>query len=146
MKVVITFLMSRDTAVRIATGYGLDGQGVGIQVPIGTKFFSSPRHPNRFWSPPRLLCNGTVCSFLRGKAAAAWSWLFISKQCRGQEYVDLYIHIPILLHGIVLDSLSTGPNLPFLITSLNGNRCGIPIWKFGDQFVALIFMHLISFI
>jgi hypothetical protein len=32
----------RDSAVGIATGYGLDGRGVGIQAPVGARFF--PRH------------------------------------------------------------------------------------------------------
>jgi hypothetical protein len=35
----------------------------------------SPRRPDRFWGPPSLL----------------------------QEYVDLYIHSPIHLHGVVLN-------------------------------------------
>jgi hypothetical protein len=30
--------------VGIVAGYGLDSQGVGVRVPIGAKFFSSPRH------------------------------------------------------------------------------------------------------
>jgi hypothetical protein len=29
-----------------------------------------------------------------GKAAGAWSWPLNSNYCRGQEYVDLYIHSP----------------------------------------------------
>jgi hypothetical protein len=37
---------------------------------------------------------GTGGSFLRGKAAGAWSWPLTSKYCRGQEYLDLYIHSP----------------------------------------------------
>jgi hypothetical protein len=28
--------------------------------------------------------------------------------------VDLYIHTPIRLHGVVLNELSTGTNLPYL--------------------------------
>jgi hypothetical protein len=35
---------SRDGAVSIAPDYGLDGQGVGIRVPVGLRFFSFPRH------------------------------------------------------------------------------------------------------
>jgi hypothetical protein len=33
---------SRDSAVGIATGYGLDGRGVGVRVPVGARF--SPLH------------------------------------------------------------------------------------------------------
>jgi hypothetical protein len=31
-------LMSRDSAVGIATGYGMDDQGVRVQVPVGQEF------------------------------------------------------------------------------------------------------------
>jgi hypothetical protein len=34
---------------------GLDGRGVGVRVPVGSKFLSSPRCPGRFWSPNSLL-------------------------------------------------------------------------------------------
>jgi hypothetical protein len=57
---------SRDSAVRIATGYGMDGRGVGVRVPEGERFFSSLHRPCRLWSPLRLLCNG-----YRAKAAGA---------------------------------------------------------------------------
>jgi hypothetical protein len=39
--------------------------------------------------------------FPRGKEAGAWSWAFTSNWCRCQENVDLYIHSPTSLHGIV---------------------------------------------
>jgi hypothetical protein len=43
----------------------------------------------------------------------AWSWPLTSSCCRGQEYLDLYIHSPLRLHGVMLDQLST-QTLPFL--------------------------------
>jgi hypothetical protein len=49
---------SRDIAVGIATGYGLDGRGVGVRVPLGSRMFSSPRGPDRSGGPPSLLSNG----------------------------------------------------------------------------------------
>jgi hypothetical protein len=33
---------NRDSAVGIATGYGLDDKRVGVRVPVGARFFSSP--------------------------------------------------------------------------------------------------------
>jgi hypothetical protein len=54
-----TAYSSRDSAVGIATGYGLDDLEVGVQVPLGSRIFSSPRRPNRFCRPPCLLSNGT---------------------------------------------------------------------------------------
>jgi hypothetical protein len=52
------FIGSRDSAVGMATGYGLDDRGVGVRVPVGSRIFSSLYRPDRFWCPPSLLCNG----------------------------------------------------------------------------------------
>jgi hypothetical protein len=40
-----------NTAVGIATGYGLDDRGIGVRVPVGSRIFSSG-------SGASLLCNG----------------------------------------------------------------------------------------
>jgi hypothetical protein len=59
--ILITFCLEvrdQDNAVGIATGYGLDGQGVGVRVLVGARFFSSPLHSDQFWGPPNLLSNG----------------------------------------------------------------------------------------
>jgi hypothetical protein len=37
---------SRDRAVGIATGYGLDDRGVGVRFPVESRIFSSPRRPD----------------------------------------------------------------------------------------------------
>jgi hypothetical protein len=55
-----------DSSVGIATGYGL----AGVQVPVGSRIFYSPRRPDRLWGPPNLLSNG----YSGGKTAGAWSW------------------------------------------------------------------------
>jgi hypothetical protein len=34
---------SRNSSVEIANGYGLDDLGVGVRLPVGARFFSSPR-------------------------------------------------------------------------------------------------------
>jgi hypothetical protein len=49
---------SQDSAVGIATGYGLDGRSVGVRVPVGARYFSSARRPDRLWGPPSLLSIG----------------------------------------------------------------------------------------
>jgi hypothetical protein len=46
-----------DSVVRIATGYGLDDQGIGVRVPVGWTISSSPRRRDRLWGPPNLLSN-----------------------------------------------------------------------------------------
>jgi hypothetical protein len=52
---------SRDSAVSIATGYGLDGRGVRIRFPVGSRIFSTasrpalgPTHPPIQWVLPAL--------------------------------------------------------------------------------------------
>jgi hypothetical protein len=47
-----------DSVVGIATGYGLDDQGVGVRVKVASRIFSSARRPGRLWGPPTLLSNG----------------------------------------------------------------------------------------
>jgi hypothetical protein len=49
---------SRDSVVSIATGYGLVNWESGVRVPVGSRIFSSPCHPDRLWGPPSLLPNG----------------------------------------------------------------------------------------
>jgi hypothetical protein len=43
--------------IGIATGYGLDNQGVGVLVPVGSRIFSSPCCPDQLWDPLSLLSN-----------------------------------------------------------------------------------------
>jgi hypothetical protein len=47
----------RTWKVSIAAGYGLDGGGVGVRVPVGSTI-SSPRCSDQLWGPPNLLSNG----------------------------------------------------------------------------------------
>jgi hypothetical protein len=38
-----------ESAVGIATGYGLDDRGFGVPVAVGSRTFSSPSHPDWLW-------------------------------------------------------------------------------------------------
>jgi hypothetical protein len=51
-----------DSAVGIATGYGLDGRGIGVRVPVGAIFYSSSRPPDRLGPtrPPIQWVSGTA--------------------------------------------------------------------------------------
>jgi hypothetical protein len=55
------------------TGYRLYNRKVGVQVLEGSRIFSSPQRPDRFWGTPSLLSNGYLGLFPRG-----WSWPLIS--------------------------------------------------------------------
>jgi hypothetical protein len=58
LRSIIVRKLSRDSTVGVATGYRLDGQGLGVRVPVGARFFFSLCHPDWFWGPPSLLSNG----------------------------------------------------------------------------------------
>jgi hypothetical protein len=60
--------------VKVSSYLGLDDRGVGVRVPVGARFFFSPRRPDRCWGPPSLLSNGYQGLFPRGKTVGAWSW------------------------------------------------------------------------
>jgi hypothetical protein len=38
------------------TGYGIDGQMVGVRVPAGARVFASTRSSNRFWGQLSPVC------------------------------------------------------------------------------------------
>jgi hypothetical protein len=63
---VTSIVQSRDSSVGIATGYGLDDQGLGVRVPVGARIFTSPCRPDRLWGPPSFLSNGYRRLFPRG--------------------------------------------------------------------------------
>jgi hypothetical protein len=64
--------VSRDSVVGIATGYWLDDRGVGVQVPMGSRIFTSPCRPDRLSEVHQTLYPmGSGGSFLGGKAAGA---------------------------------------------------------------------------
>jgi hypothetical protein len=54
----VVCMASRDSAVGIATGYGLDCRRVGVQVLVRTRMFSFSRRPDRPCGPLSLLSYG----------------------------------------------------------------------------------------
>jgi hypothetical protein len=57
---------SRDSAVGIAAGYGLDDWGVWVRVPVEARIFYSVQGLDWFWGPISLLSNGQRWLFPRG--------------------------------------------------------------------------------
>jgi hypothetical protein len=51
-------LLSRDSSVGIATGYGLDDRRIGVRVQLESRIFTSPCRSDRLWGPHNLLSNG----------------------------------------------------------------------------------------
>jgi hypothetical protein len=109
--------MSRDSAVGITTGYGLEDRGVGVRVPVGSRIFSSPRSPDLLCGPPNLLFNGYRGLFpwgLSGRGVKLTTHLKLVPESR-KVHLLVYIHSPIRFHGVVLNYLSIGKTLPFYI-------------------------------
>jgi hypothetical protein len=105
---VITFccknMRSRDSLVGISTDYGLDGRG---PIPLHGQSLSLP-HSVQSCSRthPASYPVGTWGSFPMGKAARAWSWHPSSAEVK---MVELYLHSPVYLHGIVVNCRSQWP-------------------------------------
>jgi hypothetical protein len=94
---------SRDSTVGIATGYGLDDRGIGVRVLVKSRISSPPRRPDRFWGPPSLLPITYRGLFPGGLSVLGVKLTSHLHLYRGKESVDLYIHSPIRLHGLVLN-------------------------------------------
>jgi hypothetical protein len=47
----------QDSAVGIAAGYGLNGRGIGVRVPVGSRFVPFPRRPDWLWGSLSLQYN-----------------------------------------------------------------------------------------
>jgi hypothetical protein len=60
---------SRDNSVGIASGYGLDGRGIGVRFSTEENITFSPQLPDRLRGPHSLSCNGHQRLFDWGKAA-----------------------------------------------------------------------------
>jgi hypothetical protein len=72
---------------------------------------------------------GTGGSFPGGKAGGGGGTCPPATQkCCGHENEDLYGHSPIRLHGVELNSLSTGTNLPFLPIKGEGFKFFLKFW------------------
>jgi hypothetical protein len=56
--IMVSKLVSLDSSVCRATSYGLDDRGLGVQISVGSRMFSSSRLPGRLWGPPSFLSNG----------------------------------------------------------------------------------------
>jgi hypothetical protein len=103
---------SRDSSVSIATGYGLDGRVVGVRVK-NFHFSTSSRPALGYTQPPIQWVPGALSPGVKRPGREADHSLPTSAEIK--KNIDLHIHVPIRLHGIVLSQLSTGITLPFAL-------------------------------
>jgi hypothetical protein len=92
--------------IGIATGCGLDGGGVGVRVLAGSRIFSKLSRPAlESTQPPIRWIPGALSPGVKRPGREV-----PRSRKRGS------IHLPpIHLDGVVLNSLSTGTNLPLLL-------------------------------
>jgi hypothetical protein len=104
----------RDSAVGIATCYGLDGPG--IESRWGEIFRTCP---DRSWGPPSLLYIQWVPVLSWDKVARAWSWPPTPSGAEVKERVEIYLHCT---SGPLWSVLEWSLPLPLLIL------CGWEKW------------------
>jgi hypothetical protein len=80
---------------------------------IGLKYIKKPLRwrPYQLWVPASLLSNGYWGLFNRGLSGRGVNLTTHLHLVPRSRMVELYLHSPVCLHGIVLDWLSTGTTL-----------------------------------
>jgi hypothetical protein len=104
------------SVVGIATGYGLDDQEVGDQVPVRARIFCTLCCPDRLWDLPSLLSNGypgLLSRGLSGRAVKLTSHLQLVPRSR-KHRLYVYTHSSMRIHGVLLNNLRTGTKYLFL--------------------------------
>jgi hypothetical protein len=87
---------SHSSIVGIMTGYGLDNRGVRVRVPVGSRTFTSPYHPDQLWGPPNLQTNGyggAISPGVKQQNREADHSPPTSVKVK-ETWIDLYIHSP----------------------------------------------------
>jgi hypothetical protein len=118
-----TIHIEKISVVGIATSYRLDGRGIGVRVPVGSRIFSSPHRPERLCGPPNLLSNGYQGFFPLGLSARGVKLpTHLQLVPRSSEYISIHsLSNNIFLIGIVgvgvqLDPLGTAAtNWPIVL-------------------------------
>jgi hypothetical protein len=93
-----------DSAVGIATSYGLHDRGVGVRVPVVSRIFSPPRRSDGLWVPANLPSNGYRGLFPRGvKRPGREVDHSPPTSADVKKTLGPHIHSPVSLHGVVLN-------------------------------------------
>jgi hypothetical protein len=100
---VTTYNSHTDISVGVALGYGLDDRGSRVRFPAGAGNFSlHHRLQNGSVAHPASYPLGTRRSFLGGKRPGREADHSPPSSAEVKELVELYLHSPIRLHGVVL--------------------------------------------
>jgi hypothetical protein len=102
LKFCTVHCQSRDSSVGIALGYGLDDRGSRVRFPAGAGNFSLHRIQNGSGAHSASYPVGTWGSFPGGKATGREADHSRPSSAEVKECVELYLHSPIRLHGVVL--------------------------------------------
>jgi hypothetical protein len=95
--------MSQDSSVGIATSYGLDDRMIGIRFPTGAGNFSlrhSVQTGSRAHSASYPIVAGALSLGVKRPGREADH--LPASSAKVKECVELYLHSPICLHGVML--------------------------------------------
>jgi hypothetical protein len=93
---------SRESVVSLATSYRLNGREVGVLISVGCRIFSkSSRSVLRSIQPPIQLIPGALSPGVKRPSREVDHSPPTSAEVK--KNVNLYIHSPIRLHGVVLN-------------------------------------------
>jgi hypothetical protein len=123
----------RDSSVGTATNYGLDDRMIGVRIPVGDRNFSL-HHSVRTGSGIHSASYPVgIRGYFPGVKRLGYEVDRSPPSSAGvKECVELYLHSPIYLHGVVL-SQSTRTTLPLTQMLMNQfhNRLKIPNSVYG---------------
>jgi hypothetical protein len=135
-KYILNIFRRRSRVFGIATGYGLADWGVGVRVPIGSRIFSKYSRPALGSTQPPIQW---VPGVKRPGREADHSLLQLVPRSRKCGSIHT---LPISLHGVVLNSLSTGTTLLNIVACLYDFRRGVrPLFLTGLESNSRLSVH-----
>lgn len=87
--------------VDIVVKLWMDSGGTVGWIPGHGKKFSFPKHPDRPRGPPSLMFIGHSTGSFSGEGGRSMNLTTHLIWCRGQERVELYVHCPVFLYGVL---------------------------------------------
>jgi hypothetical protein len=136
---------SRDSSVRIALGYGLDDRGSRVRFPTGAGNFSlHHRVQNGSGAHPTSYPMGNECSF-PGVKRPGRETNHSPPSSAVKECVELYLHSPIRIHGVVLSQAQNYSQSYFAADGQSVSQFILALSHSGthDQILAIVAVLLV---